>query len=226
VFAQPVPVSHVVFGRSVERRPLRAVVLGDPAAPRRALVVGCIHGNECAGEAIVRRLRYVTPPPGVALWLVLSVNPDGHALDTRQNAHGVDLNRNFAYRWRPLPRGTFWSGPRPLSEPETRSVRRLILRIRPTLTVWYHQHLRVVDDSGGDPGIEGRYARAVGLPFRCLPRYPGSATTWENHVMPSSTAFVVELPAGPVSPAAARRHAGAVLAAAQGASDGARSPCR
>ena len=163
----------------------------------------------------------------MALWLVLTVNPDGHAQGTRQNAHGVDLNRNFPYRWRPLdaPGAFDWSGPRRLSEPEARSLRRLILRVRPTLTVYYHQHLRVVDDSGGDPGIEGAYARAVGLPFRCLPRYPGSATTWQNHVMPRSTSFVVELPAGRMRRAASDRHAAAVLAAAQGVTDGQRSPC-
>jgi protein MpaA len=224
----PVPVQHVTFGHSVQRRALRAVVLGDPAASRRALVVGCIHGNECAGEAIVRRLRWATPPPDTALWLVVTANPDGHARNTRQNARGVDLNRNFPFRWRQLgARGSFdWSGPRRLSEPESRGLRRLILRVRPALTVWYHQHATLVDDSGGDPGVEGAYARAVGLPFRCLPRYPGSATTWQNHVMRRSTAFVVELAAGRLSRGSAERHATAVLAAAAGASDGARSPCR
>ena len=63
------------------------------------------------------------------------------------------------------------------------------------------------------------------LPFRCMTRYPGSATGWQNHAMPSSTAFVVELPAGALSPGSAGRHAGAVLAAAAGHSDGARSAC-
>jgi protein MpaA len=224
----PVPVHHVTFGHSLQARALRAVVLGDPAAPRRALVVGCIHGSECAGEAIVRRLRWAPPPPDTALWLVLTANPDGHLRNTRQNAHGVDLNRNFPFRWQPLgaPGSFEWSGPRPLSEPESRGLRRLILRVRPTLTVWYHQHATLVDDSGGDPGVEGAYARAVGLPFRCLTRYPGSATTWQNHISPHDTAFVVELPAGRLSRTSAERHATAVLAAAGGATDAARSPCR
>jgi protein MpaA len=216
-----------VLGHSVQGRPLRAVIVGDPAAPRRALVVGCIHGNECAGEAVIARLHRMTPPRGTALWLVAAANPDGHARGTRQNAHGVDLNRNFPYRWRRLgTRGSFdWSGPHALSEPESRAMHRLILRIRPSLTIWYHQHATLVDDSGGDPGIEDAYARAVGLPFRCLPRYPGSATTWQNHAMRGDTAFVVELPAGPLSRASAQRHARAVLAAATGRSDAQRSPC-
>ena len=39
------------IGRSVEGRPIGVVRIGDPAAPRKLLVVGCIHGDECAGRA-------------------------------------------------------------------------------------------------------------------------------------------------------------------------------
>jgi hypothetical protein len=39
-------------------------------------------------------------------------------------------------------------------------------------------------------------------------------TGWENHLLPHSTAFVVELPAGRLAPAAVARHARAVLALA------------
>jgi hypothetical protein len=31
-----------------------------------------------------------------------------------------------------------------------------------------------------------------------LTRYPGSVVGWQNHTFPGTTAFVVELPAGPV----------------------------
>lgn len=50
---------------------------GDPRAPARLLVVGCIHGNETAGVPVVDRLLLATPPQGVALLLVRSLNPDG-----------------------------------------------------------------------------------------------------------------------------------------------------
>jgi len=47
--------------------------------------------------------------------------------------------------------------------------------------------------------VERRFASLVGLPLRRLTRYPGSATGWENHTLPGTTSFVVELPAGRVS---------------------------
>jgi beta-N-acetylhexosaminidase len=97
-------------------------------------------------------------------------------------------------------------------------VRRLVRRIRPDVSVWYHQHLRMVNlSSGADPRVVRGYARRVGLPARRLPNYRGTATSWQNHAHPGTSSFVVELPAGPLSIPSARRHARAVLAAAPSA---------
>lgn len=206
-----------VLGRSVRGRPIRAVVVGDPASARSIAVVGCIHGTERAGIAVTRALRGATPPPGVALWLVDAFNPDGCAAGTRQNANGVDLNRNARWHWRPLdrPGGTYWSGPRPLSEPESRAIRNFVRARRPAVTIWYHQHAALVDDSGGDRAIERAYARLAGLPLRDYGPIPGKITGWQNAAFPSATAFVVELPAGPLSQPSLRRHVRAVLAVAR-----------
>src|SRR5213076_1012531 len=145
------------------------------------------------GEAVTRRLLGLQPPAGVALWIVPELNPDGARANVRQNARGVDLNRNFGRRWRHVDHrgGTYWSGPHAFSEPETRAARRLIRLIRPRISIWYHQHMALVDESGGDVRVERRYARLVGLPARRLPRYPGTATRWENHLIRRGTAFVV-----------------------------------
>jgi murein peptide amidase A len=203
----------VVIGHSVEHRPIVATRVGDPAAQVRVLVVGDIHGNERAGERIVARLRRARPD-GVRLWLIRTANPDGVAAGTRQNAHGVDLNRNFPFRWRPGPRGTYYPGPKSASEPETRAVMRLVRRVRPQLAIYYHQHLRmVVRAHGADPAVQQGYARRVRLPLRTLPSYHGTAVSWENRAVSSGSAFVVELAAGR---APARRHAEAVLAVAAG----------
>jgi protein MpaA len=207
----------VVVGHSVEHRPIRAVVVGPRGAGRNLLIVGCVHGNEPAGEAVTRALRRAVPPAGVALWLVDAVNPDGCRAHTRQNARGVDLNRNSPWRWRRLdsPGGLFWSGPHAASEPETRAVLRLVRRLKPALSIWYHQHARLVDDSGGDRGIERHYARLVGLPFRHYGKFPGSLTSWQDATFPGDTAFVVELPAGRMTRPAVRHHVDAVLSLAR-----------
>jgi protein MpaA len=212
----PVRARHsILIGHSTRGRPIRAWVIGDPHAARAMLVVGCIHGNEPAGIAIARRLVATTAPiPGLALWVIPVLNPDGVTADTRQNGRGVDLNRNFPYRWAPLT-GYQYSGPYALSEPESRAVFRLTNRIRPRITIWYHQHATVVDLSGGNPDVERDYATLIGLPAHELGRYPGSAPGWENGTFPGTTAFVVELPAGTLSHASIRRNIEGVLSAAR-----------
>src|SRR5438270_11332218 len=95
-----VPKRAFTIGYSVRHRPIEAVEIGDPRQPRRMLVVGCIHGTEPAGIAVARHLIRLAHPPRTTLWVIPDLNPDGVAADTRQNAEGVDLNRNFPWHWR------------------------------------------------------------------------------------------------------------------------------
>ena len=126
----------------------------------------------------------------------------------------MDLNRNFPYGWRPQD-GVYESGPGPASEPETQVLQRFIEKERPRATLWYHQALRMVVKSAGDPVLERLYSRASGLPRRRLPRYHGTATSWQNTTFRGDSAFVVELPGGALAPAGVRRNAGAVLGLAR-----------
>jgi|SRR5947209_5668411 len=207
---------RLVLGYSVDHRPITAIERGDPDSPRRVLVVGCIHGNEPAGIAIARALATTAVPPEVDLWVVPDLNPDGLAERTRVNAHGVDLNRNFPYRWTPIgvPGSSHYAGPRPLSEPESRSLATLLQSMRPTLGIWYHQALGVVDISQGPPTLERRYGSSTGLPLRSLTDYPGSAIGFEDHLF-GPTAFVIELLPGTLTHGQVHRHALTVLAIAE-----------
>ena len=219
----------VVLGKSARGRMVKALRLGNRDARRKALVVGVIHGDETAGLKVIRRLRRRWADiRGVDLWTVYSVNPDGVARGSRGNARGVDLNRNFSLRWSDdePPSSAYYGGPLPFSEPESRLVRRLIRRLRPTLTIWYHQPWgQVLAPCRGDARLERRYARISGLPLRrCRgERLPGTATRWQEHRFPNSSAFVVELAAGRLGSRAARRHARAVVDLAR---RGARQPSR
>lgn len=205
-----------LLGASARDRPIRFTERGDPDTGPKVLVVGCIHGNEPAGIAIAEQLEIQPLQRETDLWVVEDANPDGVAAGTRTNGRGVDLNRNFPWRWsrRGRPGDPHYSGPRPLSESESRLLAALIRRVRPAITIWFHQPLGAVDESGGSVAVERRYASLVALPLRRLPRYPGGVTDWQNARFAGTTAFVVELPPGPLSPRAVRRFARAAVALA------------
>lgn len=201
------------IGRSQDGRSIYVWRAGDPRGTR-VLVVGCIHGDECAGIAVARALERVHRR--LDLWIVPDLNPDGYARGTRQNARGVDLNANWSSQWHGggRPDDVYYAGPHPFSERETRLARDLILRIRPRVTVWYHQHMNVVW-AWGPSTAEGRtYARAAGMGFYHHPWLPGTAANWQNHHLRGAASFTVELPAGSLSRAQVSRQVRGVLALA------------
>lgn len=205
VLSPPLPPAptRTVFGRTVRGRPLIALWSGSPHALRRILVVGVIHGDEAAGLPVAQAFARLPVAAGARVLVVPDLNPDGFALHSRQNAHGVDLNRNFPYRWQPIGHAgdQQYSGTTSLSEPESLAMAALIAHFRPTISIWFHQPVGVVDESGGAVAIERRFAHLLGEPLRRLARYRGSAASWQNLLLPGSSAFVVELP----------RHVGSAL---------------
>jgi murein peptide amidase A len=207
------------FGESVRGKELRAVNVGSPERGRRVLVVGSIHGDEREGHEVIRRLRRHPPSLGLALWTVNTVNPDGVRARTRVNARGVDLNRNFPFRWRSgePPGSGYYQGPTSASEPETRATMRLIRHLEPDVTIWFHQPWgQVPAPCRGSAAAEKLYGRIARLPVnRCRAQHlPGLATRWQEERV-GGTAFVVELPAGELSHADVRRHARAVARVAR-----------
>lgn len=215
----PVAATPVVLGHSVQGRPITAVRLGDPDAPLRALVVAGVHGDE-PGTLRVARALTAARVTGVDLWVVPAMNPDGLARRTRQNARGVDLNRNFPVRWRRTgpPGSRFYAGPRPLSEPESRAIRGLVLRVRPALSIWVHQPYGFVYVPPDAPRTARRLARGLGLPAHPLTPAetdPGTTTLWTGHVVPEGTAITVEYGTRTPSRAAVGRAVRAMLRAAR-----------
>ncbi len=139
------------YGSSRDGVALRAF---HPAAdgPAAGLLVAAQHGEEGVTALLVRRLLERVSAHATR-WVVVPVaNPDGLLNGTRQNAAGVDLNRNFpATTWLPDDSFTYPPGIEPErrvlanrtnlsspgehagSEPETRALMALVERVQPPL---------------------------------------------------------------------------------------------
>ena len=142
----------------------------------------------------------------------------GHGTGPPRNGRGVDLNRNFPAGW--IPIGRRWdpeySGPRPFSEPESRAARDVIRRLRPNVTIWFHQPQALVRAWGRSRPAARRYARAAGVPYRSI-RWPhGTASRWQNRRFDRGVSFVVELPPGRLTRAQTSAYAHAVRVLGRG----------
>jgi protein MpaA len=189
----PTVLASQVIGRSVQGRAIRAYRLGDPTSPVKAVVLGAIHGDEPAGIRVTEGIRRGRPVHEVDLWVIPTINPDGVARNRRQNARGVDLNRNFPYNWGRLT-GKYYSGPHALSEPESRALKRFLDRVRPRFMVSFHQPLHGVGSDRKGKLFQRRLSRGLDLPiraFNCSGTCYGTMTSWYNHKH-AGTAITVE----------------------------------
>lgn len=137
------------IGYSSQGRAINAYHFGDSGPS--VLYTGAIHGNEVSTKYLMDRWIQdldANPgkiPAGKRVIVVPLINPDGFARNSRLNANGIDLNRNFSVSdWKkdiedvngnPFPGG---GGETPMSEPETRAIAGFVAQQRPELVISYH----------------------------------------------------------------------------------------
>lgn len=172
-----VPMSQMVIGYSVQKRPIEAFVLGKGAVT--VLFLGVFHGDEPQGKEIILKLTHYLQNRADLLEqkriiLVPVVNPDGLVQNKRTNAHGVDLNRNFPTKdWQKRAlRPRYHPGPHPLSEPETKVVVNLLKKWSPQRIVSLHAPLHCVNYDGPAKELAFKMARLNHYPVRSEIGYP------------------------------------------------------
>ena len=157
------------FGRSHDGVPLR-VFLPRGDGPIAGLITAAQHGEEASTALMARRLLERVRGDETRWAVVPVLNPDGLLNGTRQNAAGVDLNRNFpASTWGPAPSPTYppgiaqalrvsanrtnmsSPGAHAGSEPETQAQMALVERLEPGLVIDLHSPLELILVRGDAP---------------------------------------------------------------------------
>jgi protein MpaA len=196
------PVATTREGRRIRWRRHDAREAFTSATPvRPLLVVGGVHGNEPSSVEATRALDawLGANPPARAVLVVPALNLDGLARATKDNAAGVDLNRNFPARnWSPAHPGGYFPGERPLSEPEAAWLLRLIEEEDVSAVVAVHAPLACVNFDGPAREWAESVAAAAGWPVRASLGYPtpGSLGSWFG-VDRARPIHTLELPSGP-----------------------------
>jgi murein peptide amidase A len=152
-----------MVGHSVEGRPIELIHFFQEGKedvsvhPLDTLFLGCFHGDEgISTELLQQWLIQLTSSPapipdGVGSFaLIPVVNPDGLVRQTRCNARGVDLNRNYpTQNFQVTEPGTpYYSGPFPGSEPETEMLITVIETYQPKQIITVHSPYRVINFDG------------------------------------------------------------------------------
>ena len=189
--------------RSVMNRPIEVHAFGS--GPKTVLIMAGVHGDETSGVEVVRsllsdlsdmsdladRLTHHSPVGrslGEGGSLVTQIvimplaNPDGYAAGTRQNANGIDINRNFPtkdFGARPRKK-KFFGGKVAASEPETQAIMRVVEEFKPQIIISLHASLACVNYNGACVRIARRISQATGLPAMGDIGYPcpGSMGTY------------------------------------------------
>lgn len=173
------PLPHIENGyRSVESRPIEVHVYGK--GPRTAMVMAGVHGDEQNGVEVVRILQTALAQlpesalAGTRVVVMPVANPDGYAANTRQNANGIDLNRNFPDKsfGSGAQSGEYFGGAAAASEPETRAIMDVICGHEPYLVVSLHEALACVNYNGPSLEVAQRMSDALGLPVTSDIGYP------------------------------------------------------
>jgi len=140
------------IGVSVQGKNIYLIKFGKGS--KKVLLVGGHHGYEEESTSVSMRLAdYFARnageiPKEVSIWIIPALNPDGLDKSQRQNANGVDLNRNYGVsNWVLDKTKTFNSGPYPFSEPETRAMRTLLDEEQFILAITYHTNRNLVESN-------------------------------------------------------------------------------
>lgn len=154
----------------------------------RVLFIGGIHGDEFTAISLSYlwlKALLDNPLKNHFQWLFLPlVNPDGlqQSPGQRQNADGVDLNRNFPTPdwnksalkiWKTHYRSNIrrYPGPYASSEPENQWLVRLIKRYKPDAIISLHAPYGLLDYDGPVHAMPNKIGK---LRLRALGTYPGS----------------------------------------------------
>lgn len=190
---------ELTLGKSVKGKEIKGYSFGDEDCFNKTLIIGGIHGVEPQSKEVcemyISSVRNALFPKDCYLLLIPCINPDGIEANTRGNANGVDLNRNFpSSGWQNVPlagNSAYYPGVKPASEPETQIIVNLlknynfkkIIAIHTNHTIQFPNPPMINYDGEQSRELAEKMSIATGLMAHHDIGYPtpGSLGVWVGH---------------------------------------------
>ncbi len=138
------------------------------------LIIGVFHGEEPQGEYLINEfLKTNLSNLKNRLLIVPCLNPDGKKKNKRQNANGVDLNRNFpTQNWKKTERNDYFGGDAPASETETKFMIEILDKYKIDAILSIHAPFKIVNYDGPAKNLAEKISQLTGYPVQADIGYP------------------------------------------------------
>lgn len=159
-----------ILEKTLSKKQNPIILLGNKNS-KPVLVIGVFHGDEPQGKFLIE--EYLKENNDSRLLFIPCLNPDGMAQNTRTNANGVDLNRNFPTKnWELTEKNEFFGGACAGSEIETRFIMKIIEKYNPHLILTLHAPFKVVNYDGDAEKISEKISQIINYPVEPSIGYP------------------------------------------------------
>lgn len=119
----------------------------SPHQQKTILIIGVVHGDEPQGKFLIENYLNNCEISKNKMLFIPCLNPDGLALKTRENANGIDLNRNFSSAF---------------PETETKFVIDILEKFSPDVILALHAPYKVVNYDGPAEEIAEKISQIIG----------------------------------------------------------------
>lgn len=168
--------------KTVGNRDVELLKADSNSGDKTVLIIGVFHGDEPQGEYLIRKFMSQRKEPCKnQIYIIPCLNPDGKALGTRQNANGIDLNRNFPTKNRKIIEDEhYFGGTEGGSEIETQFIIDALKEYKPDFILTIHAPYRVVNFDGNAEKYAKDISEITGYPVEEDIGYetPGSFGTY------------------------------------------------
>ncbi|MBQ9244633.1 murein peptide amidase A [bacterium] len=138
------------------------------------LIIGVFHGEEPQGEYLIKEYLKTNPTDiKNKLLIIPCLNPDGKAKNKRQNANGIDLNRNFPTKnWKKTDNPDYFGGTSPASEIETKFMIEILSDYKIDAILSIHAPFKIVNYDGPAKELAQKISQITGYPVQADIGYP------------------------------------------------------
>ncbi len=157
-----------------EKNEISLIEIKNNNYDKTVLIIGVFHGEEPQGNFLINEYLK-TNIQGIKnrLLIIPCLNPDGMKKNQRQNANGVDLNRNFPTKnWIKTEKNEYWGADEAGSEIETKFITEILNEYKIDAILSIHAPFKIVNYDGPAKELAEKISEITGYKVQADIGYP------------------------------------------------------